>query len=117
MMGLHLTFKVNGEGFINRYFHEMNGYSCDLPPLLQNYPEAEERWLDTWKNLNHLSIEMLSSYIDEKMLKSLSTKREEKELKPTFELSRDEEIDVEALLKENSLSKLNTNCLQVDQKN
>jgi hypothetical protein len=56
---------------------------------------------------------MLSSYTHETLLKPLTTKLEEKELKPTFELSQDEEIDVEALLKENSLSKLTsyTNCL------
>jgi hypothetical protein len=106
IMDWHLTFKVNGECFVNRYFHEKNGYARVLPPLLQTYPEAKEMMVGYMKtNLNHLSTEMLSSYMHETLLPLLAKKRE-KEMKATFELGQDEKLKVEDFLKQNGLTKL-----------
>jgi hypothetical protein len=107
VMAWHKLFKVNGECFINRYFHEGgNGYARVLPPLLQNYPGAKKMMVGYMKaNLNDLSSEMLSSYIHEKVLPPLVIQRE-KELRANLELHPGQKFTVEDLLKENGLSKL-----------
>jgi hypothetical protein len=106
-MNWHLTFKVNGECFINRYFQEANVYSHVLAPIFQNYPEAKVMMVGHMKqNLNQLSTEMLSSYMC-LILLPLLARKQEKEMKATFDLGKDNEFTVEAFFKQNGLTKLN----------